>query len=136
MVPQPVKIRAEFSLTCYKFEGIDAIKYALMQGEKLSTPEIKIKCRVISSPSYECSLMTINKTEGLKLINQALKTIESCIKEKEGNFLQHTNPTVLGEAGEDIKDQINEAKMHVEETEEEDNDEGIHANIDEMMMGI
>ena len=80
--------------------------------------------------------MTINKTEGLKLINQALKTIESCIKEKEGNFLQQTNPTVLGEAGEDIKDQINEAKMHVEETEEEDNDEGIHANIDEMMMGI
>ena len=127
MVPQPVKIRAEFSLTCYKFEGIDAIKYALLQGEKLSTPEIQVKFRVISSPLYECSIMTINKNEGLKLMTQALKTVEQCIKEKEGNFLQQTHPTVLGEAGEDIKDQIKDAKAHVEENseeEEEDNDAG------------
>jgi len=43
MVPEPVKIRADFKLTCYKFEGIDAIKNALIEGEKLSTPEIQIK---------------------------------------------------------------------------------------------
>lgn len=138
MVPQPVKIRAEFSLTCYKFEGIDAIKYALLQGEKLSTPEIQVKFRVISSPLYECSIMTINKNEGLKLMTQALKTVEQCIKEKEGNFLQQTHPTVLGEAGEDIKDQIKDAKVHVEENseeEEEDNDEGIKADIYENMDG-
>lgn len=43
MVPEPVKIRADFKLTCYKFEGIEAIKTALLEGEKLSTPEIQIK---------------------------------------------------------------------------------------------
>lgn len=43
MIPQPVKIRADFKLTCYKFEGIDAIKAALLEGEKVSTPEIQIK---------------------------------------------------------------------------------------------
>lgn len=47
MVPEPVKIRADFKLTCYKFEGIDAIRAALMEGEKLSTPEIPIKVKNI-----------------------------------------------------------------------------------------
>ena len=131
MVPQPAKIRAEFSLTCYKFEGIDAIKYALLEEE------IQIKFRVIRSPLYECSITTINKNEGLKLMGQALRMVEQCIKDKEGNFLQQTHPSVLGEAGEDIKDQIKEAKEHVEENEEEeeDNEEGIHADIYENING-
>ena len=45
MIPEPVKIRADFKLTCYKFQGIDAIRAALMEGEKLSTNEIQIKVR-------------------------------------------------------------------------------------------
>ena len=124
-------------MTCYKFEGIDAIKYALLEGEKLSTEEIQIKFRVISSPLYECSITTINKNEGLKLMGQALRMVEQCIKDKEGNFLQQTHPSVLGEAGEDIKDQIKEAKEHVEENEEEEeeNEEGIHADIYENING-
>lgn len=43
MIPEPVKIRSDFKLTCYKFEGIDAIKAALLEGEKLSTAETPIK---------------------------------------------------------------------------------------------
>ena len=45
MIPEPVKIRADFKLTCYKFQGIDAIRAALMEGEKLSTSEIQIKVK-------------------------------------------------------------------------------------------
>ena len=109
----------------------------MLEGEKLSTKEIQIKFRVISSPLYECSITTINKNEGLKLMGQALRMVEQCIKDKEGNFLQQTHPSVLGEAGEDIKDQIKEAKEHVEENEEEeeDNEEGIHADIYENING-
>jgi len=43
MVPEPIKIRADFKLTCYKFEGIEAIKAALLEGEKISTSEIPLK---------------------------------------------------------------------------------------------
>ncbi len=46
MVPEPVKIRADFKLTCYKFEGIEAIKAALLEGEKLSTAEIPLKVTI------------------------------------------------------------------------------------------
>lgn len=48
MIPEPVKIRADFKLTCYKFQGIDAIRAALMEGEKLSTSEIQIKVKKIN----------------------------------------------------------------------------------------
>lgn len=70
-------------------------------------------------------------------MGQALRMVEQCIKDREGNFWQQTHPSVLGEAGEDIKDQIKEAKEHVEENEEEeeDNEEGIHANIYENING-
>jgi translation initiation factor 2 subunit 1 len=43
MTPQPVKIFSDFKLTCTNYEGIEAIKGALSEGEKVSTNEISIK---------------------------------------------------------------------------------------------
>lgn len=110
MVPQPVKIRADFKLTCFKFEGIDAIRAALLEGEKLSTPDINIKFKVIGSPIYEVTTTTINKAEGIKLLGQALKTVENSIRLREGNFLLQTKPTVLGETEKGLQEQIDRVK--------------------------
>jgi translation initiation factor 2 subunit 1 len=135
MVPQPVKIRADFKLTCFKFEGIDAIKAALLEGEKLSTHEIPIKFRVIGSPIYECTTTTINKAEGLKLIGNALKVVESSIKLREGNFLLQTKPTVLGDVQEKgLQQQIEDkVKNNIdEESDEDEQEEGIIADIEGM----
>jgi translation initiation factor 2 subunit 1 len=131
MVPQPVKIRADFKLTCFKFEGIDAIKAALMEGEKLSTPDIPIKFRVIGSPLYECTTTTINKAEGLKLVGNALKVVESSIKLREGNFLLQTKPSVLGDIAEKgLQQQIEDKVKNIDEESDEEQEEGIIANIE------
>jgi translation initiation factor 2 subunit 1 len=122
MVPQPVKIRADFKLTCYKFEGIDAIKAALLEGEKLSTPEISIKFHAIGSPIYEVTTTTINKADGLKLIGQALKTVENSIRLREGNFLLQTKPTILGESAEKgLQEQLNQVKNMEQDIDEGNN---------------
>jgi translation initiation factor 2 subunit 1 len=135
MVPKPVKIRADFKLTCYKFEGIDAIKTALLEGEKLSTPEIPIKFRVIGSPIYECTTETINRVDGIKLMGQALKTVENTIRLREGHFLLQTKPTVLGDSNEKgIQEQMmkmQNKESEIDEEEDEDHEEGIKANIEE-----
>lgn len=34
MAPAPVKLRADFELTCLTYEGIDAIKEALISAKK------------------------------------------------------------------------------------------------------
>lgn len=133
MVPKPVKIRAEFKLTCFKFDGIEAIKAALIEGERLSTQEIPIKFKILGSPIYECSTETINKAEGLKLVGNALKAVETSIRLREGNFLLQTKPTILGEAAEkNIHEQMQQMqKPEIEEEEDEDHQEGIVADIEE-----
>jgi translation initiation factor 2 subunit 1 len=39
MAPQPVKIRADFELTCFTYEGIDALKEALLTAKKETSEE-------------------------------------------------------------------------------------------------
>jgi translation initiation factor 2 subunit 1 len=34
MAPTPVKLRADFELTCFTYEGIDALKEALLTAKK------------------------------------------------------------------------------------------------------
>lgn len=133
MVPKPVKIRADFKLTCYKFDGIEAIKAALIEGERLSTPEIPIKFKIQGSPIYECSTETINKSEGLKLIGDALKVVETSIRVREGNFLLQTKPMILGDNAEkNIQEQMLQMqKKEIEEESDEDHQEGIVADIEE-----
>ena len=42
-MPQAVKVRSDIEVSCYGYEGIDAIKEALRQGVALSTEELPIK---------------------------------------------------------------------------------------------
>jgi translation initiation factor 2 subunit 1 len=143
MKPKPVNIKSDFIVRCDEFEGIDAIKFALMEGEKKSTKNIPIKFKIISSPLYECSIETINKKEGLDVMGEALKEVERVILEKKGKFYLQSNPTVSGESekSENMKNEIKGVKEDAEkiwkeeeeENEEEENhDEGIHADIDKV----
>ena len=132
LVAQPVKIRSDFKLTCYSFEGIEAIKEALSNGEKKGTEAIPIKFRMIGSPLYECSVTTINKKEGFEIMTKALDEVRKTIQAKNGNFLLETNPQVIGEHEKTLSEQLNEAKNKEKEEEEENDDEnqeGIQANL-------
>ena len=133
LIPQPVKIRSDFKLTCYTFEGIDAIKESLLNGEKKGTQNIPIKFRVIGSPLYECSVSTINKKEGFEVMNKALEEVKKSIEAKGGSFLIETNPVVLGENEKSISEQMKEARNkqeeEEEESEEEKHEEGINPNM-------
>ena len=123
MITQPVKIRCDFQLTCLKFEGVDAIKYALLEGDKQSTSEINIKFKVIGSPLYECTVVTVNKNEGIKIMKESLKVVQKCIEEKGGSFILKRNPTVLDEDTEkNIKEQMASYKKEFEDEEDEEED--------------
>lgn len=52
LTSQAVKIRADIKLTCFNYEGIDAVKEALRAGLSCSTEEMPIKINLIAPPLY------------------------------------------------------------------------------------
>lgn len=44
-MPQAVKVRSDIEVSCYSYEGIDAVKNALKMGLKLSTEEFPVNVR-------------------------------------------------------------------------------------------
>lgn len=43
MAPQPMKLRADFELTCFNYEGIDALRAAMLSAKhKINSKDEKI----------------------------------------------------------------------------------------------
>ena len=84
LTPQPVKIRADVEVTCFGYEGIDAIKKALLKAEALSTDVIPIKVKLVAPPLYVLVSHSTDKLGGIALLEQALKEVETEIKKDGG----------------------------------------------------
>lgn len=132
LAPQPIKIRADFKLTCYHFEGIEAIKRALISGEKISTKDIQIKFYILGPPLYECTLSTLNKKEGIALMNKALDEVKKSIKESNGRYELKTAPEVIGGEEKSLSEQLKEANSKGNNDEEEE----VEEDEDEEQIGI
>ena len=89
MAPSAVKLRADFELTCFTYEGIDALKAALLVSKaktNLLHADIQVSYKLIAPPHYRVETVTLRKVEGLAVLEQALKEVETVIKEKGGTF--------------------------------------------------
>lgn len=86
LAPQPVKIRSDIEVTCFTYEGIDAIKEALSEGEKFSGEGGQVKIKLIAPPMYVMTCMTLDKDLGIDALNKAIEAITNCIKAKGGSL--------------------------------------------------
>lgn len=68
LAPQPVKIRSDIEVTCFTYDGIDAIKEALLAGESIGPADAPIKIRLIAPPMYVMTSMTLDKEIGTLII--------------------------------------------------------------------
>jgi hypothetical protein len=82
LAPQPVKIRADIEVTCFTYEGIDAIKAALSEGEERSTADCPVRIKLIAPPMYVMTCMTLDKEQGLETMNQSIELIAASIRAK------------------------------------------------------
>mmetsp|Transcript_1100 Transcript_1100/g.1319 ORF Transcript_1100/g.1319 Transcript_1100/m.1319 type:complete len:337 (+) Transcript_1100:71-1081(+) len=86
LAPQPIKIRSDIEVSCFKYEGIDAIREALFAAMELSTENSPIKIKLIAPPIYVLSTMTLEKQAGIGLLENAIKVIEEKITAKGGKI--------------------------------------------------
>lgn len=128
LTPQSSKIRADFSVTCFEYEGIDAIKAALIAGMSLETATIKIKIRLIAAPLYVMVITTRDKNEGMSLATASLKKIAEEIKLLGGNFMLKDGPHLLNANDDHELEELilkqNNVNKPISDIEE-DNDEGM-----------
>lgn len=86
-MPQAVKARADIEVSCYGYEGIDAVKRALTVGMELKgNDQQTLKINLITPPQYVLTTQSLDKESGLQLLQRAIDEIERSIKEQGGNF--------------------------------------------------
>jgi translation initiation factor 2 subunit 1 len=85
LAPQPTKIRSDIEVSCFSYEGIDAIREALSSGIAVGEQN-QIKIKLIAPPIYVLSTTTLEKEAGIALLNKAIDTIRECITQKGGKM--------------------------------------------------
>jgi len=86
LTPQPAKIRADIEVTCFSYDGIDAIKTALLQGEKMSTEQCPIKVKLVAPPLYVVVANTLDKEIGLATVRSGVDKIREVIESFGGGL--------------------------------------------------
>mmetsp|Transcript_24049 Transcript_24049/g.33720 ORF Transcript_24049/g.33720 Transcript_24049/m.33720 type:complete len:333 (+) Transcript_24049:98-1096(+) len=100
LAPQPMKIRADIEVTCFHYDGIDAIKEALKKGEEASTPDCPVKVRLVAPPLYVVVTTSLVKETGIKALNAAVESIGQQIKKSKGELIVKVAPRTVQERDE------------------------------------
>jgi len=100
LTPQPVKVRADFEVTCFHYEGIDAIKKALTKGEQTSKPEAPVKIKLVAPPLYVAVTSSVNKDVAIKGLNIAIDAIKEEITKSKGEIVVKVAPRTVHERDE------------------------------------
>lgn len=86
LTPQAMKIRADIEVSCYSYEGVDAVKRALKKGLECSTEEHAIKINLIAPPVYVITTQSLDRNLGLEAVQNVLDVIKETIIAADGNF--------------------------------------------------
>jgi len=99
--PQAVKVRSDFEVTCFSYEGIDAIKAALFAGEAAgSNKDVTVNIKLIAPPLYVMMASSMDKTVGIEALNKALDAIKMEITNRKGRLVVKQEPHAVSEKEE------------------------------------
>uniref|UniRef100_A0A0G4HBK4 Eukaryotic translation initiation factor 2 subunit 1 n=1 Tax=Chromera velia CCMP2878 TaxID=1169474 RepID=A0A0G4HBK4_9ALVE len=101
LTPQSLKLRAKIEVSCFAYEGIEAVKSALLKGLESAAKEYEVVIKLIAAPQYVIVASCTDREEGLAEISRVLEVIKEEITSKKGRFEQKGQTQVIG--GEDDK---------------------------------
>lgn len=98
LTPHPTKVRADVEVTCFRYDGIDAVKDALRKAEEYNTVDNQVKVKLVSPPHYVLTSQCLDKAIGIQLLEKAIVDIEASIKAAGGGCIVKMKPkAVTGE---------------------------------------
>ncbi|ROW09659.1 hypothetical protein VMCG_02498 [Cytospora schulzeri] len=98
LTPQPTKLRADIEVTCFGYEGIDAIKTALRCAEASNTADNQVKVKLVSPPLYVLTSQCLDKSVGIALLEQAIVDIRTSIEGAGGKLNVKMEPKAVTES--------------------------------------
>ncbi|KAJ5561311.1 hypothetical protein N7535_004222 [Penicillium sp. DV-2018c] len=129
LTPHPTKVRADIEVTCFGYDGIDAVKDALRTAEADNTPENQIKVKLVAPPLYVLASQCLDKNHGVKMLEEAIVKIEERIKANGGNCTVKMAPKAVTEHDDAILQELMEKRerenMQVSGDEDSESDEGV-----------
>eukprot|EP01084_Bolivina_argentea_P084355 152584_1 len=98
--PQIVTVRAKVEITCFTFEGVDAIKKSLKAGlaiinkneneneneNKNNNDDMNLKIKLVAPPLYIITIKTYEPEKGKKLVNKVVDIINQSITKSNGTL--------------------------------------------------
>lgn len=124
LTPQPIKIRADVEVTCFGYEGINAIKAALKAAEDVHTEEVPIKVKLVAPPLYVLLTNALDKSLGLKKLEEAIGAIEKSITASNGTCTVKMKPKAVSETDElelaDLMKKFEKENAEISGDEEDD----------------
>lgn len=128
LTPKPVKIRSDIEVSCFFRPGIEAVKLALFEGLKHSNDKINIEISLIAAPTFVVTCQTLDKEEGLNVINKCLESIKGKIAQYGGTFKLVMAPKIVTDLDEDeIKKRLEALELEQDDDESEPDDDGLVA---------
>lgn len=97
LTPQPIKLRADIEVTCYHYEGIDAVKAALKAGESAGTDVCPIKIKLVAPPLYVVTTASLQKKTGIDALSSALDVVKKEILRRKGKFVLKVEPRTVSD---------------------------------------
>lgn len=98
LTPQPTKVRADIEVTCFGYEGIDAVKTALRTAEANNTEDNQVKVRLVSPPLYVLTNTCLDKNLGISRLEEAIVEIRKNIEAAGGNLVVKMEPKAVTES--------------------------------------
>lgn len=98
LTPQPTKVRADVEVTCFGYDGIDAVKEALRKAEAKNTADTQVKVKLVSPPLYVLTSQCLDKSHGLVTLEEAIKDIDASIKAAGGSCVVRMAPKAVTES--------------------------------------
>lgn len=126
LTPQPIKLRADLEVTCFAYQGIDAIKEALRAGEGLSTEDLNIKIKLVAPPLYVMMTTSLDKDLGIEKLNEACQLITDIVKKHGGDVNIKAAARAVSERDDRLLASLMESleKQNQEVAGDDDEDDG------------
>lgn len=89
LMPHATKLRADIEVQCFGYDGIDAVKNALLSAEAVATETTPLKVRLVAPPLYVLnSLQCFDQDEGIRVLKKAIDAIKSSIEAVDGGSIR------------------------------------------------